>query len=77
MSLTLRHQLTALDRALAHLLDERARLAREIASCASLPAPALDDALARMDGCFPAAGLERVFQAVDEGCRQAVEEAPR
>ena len=25
MSLTLRHQLTALDRALAHLLDERAR----------------------------------------------------
>ena len=39
MSLTLRHQLTALDRALAHLLDERARLSREMVRGAPLPAP--------------------------------------
>ena len=76
MSLTLRHQLTALDRALAHLLDERARLSRELAHGAPLPAPALDDVLARTEGDFPAPAQERVFKAVDEGCR-ATEELSR
>ncbi|MDP6387062.1 MAG: hypothetical protein QGI93_12785 [Planctomycetota bacterium] len=77
MSLTLRHQLTALDRALAHLLDERARLSRELACGAPLPAPALEDVLARTEGDFPAPALERVFEAVDEGCRRATEELSR
>ena len=77
MSLTLRHQLTALDRALAHLLDERARLSRELARGAPLPAPALDDVLARTDGDFPAPILEHVFAAVDEGCRRATEDLSR
>ena len=77
MSLTLRHQLTALDRALAHLLDERARLSRELARGAPLPAPALNEVLARTDGDFPAPILERVFAAVDEGCRRATEDLSR
>jgi hypothetical protein len=77
MSLTLRHQLTALDRALAHLLDERARLSREMVRGAPLPAPALDDVLARTQGDFPAPALERVFEAVDAGCRQATEGVSR
>jgi chorismate mutase len=77
MSLTLRHQLTALDRALAHLLDERARLSREMVRGAPLPAPALEDVLARTAGQFPAPALKRVFEAVDEGCRRATEELSR
>lgn len=67
-----RHQLTHLDRAIARLLDERARVAR--GSGGPLPAPALDDVLGRSTGEFPAASLRAVFAAVEQGCRQVARE---
>lgn len=73
MNLALRHQLTALDRALLALLDERARLACEAAAAApgAFPAASVDDLLARSSGDFPAAVLRELFGAVDRGCREA------
>ena len=74
MSFTLRHQLTTLDRSIASLLDERARLVREAAattSGATVPGAAIDDLLARASGDFPAPALRAVFAAADEGCRSA------
>lgn len=79
MSFASRHQLTALDRALVHLLDERARLTREWAERDSTQDPTrdpiwgafVDDLLARSDGDFPAVRLREVFAAVDAGCGEA------
>jgi hypothetical protein len=70
-----RHQLTHLDRAIARLLDERARLARGAGG--PLCAPAIDDVLGRSSGDFPAASLRAVFDAVEAGCREVSPEEPR
>ncbi len=71
MSLTLRHQLTALDRALMNLLNERARLLTDFARGGVPPPPAIEDLLARSSGEFPAKELREVFEAVDLGARAA------
>ena len=76
MSLQLRHQLTALDRALMNLLDERARLVCE--EPGPPPSSPIEDLLARSTGDFPGAALRRVMDAVDAGCSAAAQrEVPR
>ena len=67
-----RHQLNHLDRAIARLLDERARMAR--GADGPLCAPALDDVLGRSSGDFPARSLRAVFAAVEQGCREVMGE---
>lgn len=66
-----RHQLLQIDRAVLHLLDERARLVAEIEPAASRGAaaePAVDDLLRRHRGPFPGAHVRTVFAAVRAGC---------
>ena len=69
MSLQLRHQLTALDRALMSLLDERARLVCE--ETGPPPSSPIEDLLARSTGDFPGDALRRVMDEVDAGCSAA------
>jgi len=71
MSLQLRHQLTALDRALMNLLDERARLVCE--EVGPPPSSPIEDLLARSTGDFPGDALRRVMDEVDAGCASASE----
>ncbi|MEE8468403.1 MAG: hypothetical protein V3T22_08110 [Planctomycetota bacterium] len=69
MSLQLRHQLTALDRALMNLLDERARLVSE--ETGPPPSSPIEDLLARSSGDFPGEALRSVMREVDSGCATA------
>ena len=66
MNLTLRNHLTALDRTLLQLLNERARLVNEIAEDGTVAQAAIEDLLARSSGDFPAEHLRAVFAALDE-----------
>ena len=75
MSLQLRHQLTALDRALMNLLDERARLVCE--ETGPTPSSPIEDLLARSSGDFPGDALRSVMQAVDAGCSAAAQREVR
>ena len=71
MSLQLRHQLTAIDRALMNLLDERARLVCE--ESGPPPSSPIEDLLARSSGDFPGGALRSVMNEVDAGCAAAAE----
>jgi len=66
----LRHQLIHLDRALMGLLNERARLARELGEDG---AGTVEDLLRRTRGAFPAPALRAVFEVIEAGCREAAE----
>ncbi|TAH38715.1 MAG: hypothetical protein EYC70_04935 [Planctomycetota bacterium] len=70
MEPALRHQLSALDRALLALLNERARLLAGVAGDDPGRAPAVDDLLRRHAGPFEPAAIRAVFAAVDRGCRK-------
>lgn len=65
----LRHQLSALDRALLALVNERARLLQGVAADDPGRAPALDDLQRRHVGPFRAECLAPLFRAVECGCR--------
>lgn len=74
----MRAHLSHIDRAIARLLDERARLAAEMASGGASGAavdPLTSDLLRRGDGDFPADVLAEVFERVAAGCRRAGEGA--
>ena len=76
----MRAHLSHLDRAITRLLDERARLVREMTrdgASESLTDPFTDDVLRRAEGDFPAAELREVFAAVTRGCRHVGVEASR
>ena len=76
----MRAHLSHLDRAIARLLDERARLVREMSRdgvTESVTDPFADDLLRRAEGDFPAAELREVFDAVTRGCRHVAAEASR
>ncbi|MEM9803188.1 MAG: hypothetical protein AAGA20_22915 [Planctomycetota bacterium] len=73
----MRTHLAHLDRAIARMLDERARLARTTIDGGAQPAavdPFVDDLLRRAEGDFPANELRAVFEAVARGCRSAAGE---
>lgn len=64
----MRTHLVHLDRAIARLLDERARV------CAAMDgtfdgSPAVEDVLKRADGDFDADALRSVFECIERGCR--------
>lgn len=63
----MRSHLTLLDRAIVRLLDERARLVRELGG-GSVPAVAVEDLLRRADGDFPAEAMREAFSAIERGC---------
>lgn len=72
----MRAHLSHLDRAIARLLDERARLVVEMTKDGASGAvcePFTDDVLRRAEGDFPAGELKDVFEAVARGCRQVAE----
>lgn len=69
MEPALRHQLSALDRALLALLNERARLLAGVAPDDPGRATAVDDLLRRHAGPFAPPAIREVFAAVDRGCR--------
>ncbi len=76
----MRAHLSHLDRAIARMLDERARLVREMSrdgAPESVIDPFADDLLRRVEGDFPAAELREVFEAVTRGCRHVAGEATR
>ena len=64
-----RNQLKHLDRSIAALLDERARLVRQVASDDARPA--VEDILRRSSGDFPAQTLRAVFELIDGAARGA------
>lgn len=69
MEPALRHQLSALDRALLALLNERARLLAGVALDDPGRAAAVDDLLRRHAGPVSAPAIREVFAAVERGCR--------
>jgi len=71
MNPALRHQLAHLDRTLLAILNERARLLRDVDPGDPSRAAAVEDLLRRNAGPFPAEALRRVFRDVDEGCLRA------
>lgn len=77
MNPALRHQLRHLDGAILALLDERARLLLQTDAADPLRRAAVDDALRRHAGPFPADGVADVFAAIDRHCATfAREERP-
>ncbi|KAA3613465.1 MAG: hypothetical protein DWQ01_02780 [Planctomycetota bacterium] len=68
MKAALRHQLAQLDRSLLALLNERARLLREVPLDDPGRRAALEDLMRRHGGPFDAAALNRVFENIDQGC---------
>lgn len=61
--------LTALDRTIVNLCNERARL---IAAAGDGDSGAhVDDLLRRSPGPFPASALREAFDAIDRGCQEA------
>ena len=74
MSPETRHQLRSLDRALLHLIDERARLLASVDAADPGRAAAVDDMLRRHEGPFPAAGIAEVFEAIDRHSREFASE---
>ena len=76
----MRAHLSHLDRAIARMLDERARLVREMSRDGAPDSacdPFMHDVLRRAEGDFPAAELREVFDAVTRGSRNTAEEARR
>ena len=76
----MRAHLSHLDRAIARMLDERARLVAEMSkdgATSVVADPFPEDVLRRAKGDFPADELREVFDAVTRGCRRAAEEATR
>ncbi|MEM1448583.1 MAG: hypothetical protein AAF957_11390 [Planctomycetota bacterium] len=72
----MRAHLSHLDRAIVRLLDERARLARDLArdgAPASAAEPFTSDLLRRAEGDFPAEELREVFGAIERGCGRPFE----
>ena len=59
----LKFQLHRLDQAVFSLLDERARLIKEIGAPAAVP---LDDILSRHSGTLQAATMRKLATAIDE-----------
>jgi hypothetical protein len=68
MTITLRHQLTQLDRTIVELLNERARLCRDLEPLEVQREACIDDLLRRSGGPFPAEELREAFAAIDRGC---------
>ncbi len=71
MNPALRHQLAHLDRTLLAILNERARLLRDVGPGDRGRAAAIEDLLRRNAGPFPAEALRQVFRNADQGCAQA------
>jgi len=68
MNPALRHQLASLDRTILALLDERARMLREVDAVDPARRAALADLLRRQTGPLPAHVVRRIFELVDQGC---------
>ena len=71
MNPVLKNQFRRLDRALLALLDERVRLARELAPGDASVAPALEDLLRRHAGPSSPEDLRELFAAVARACERA------